>query len=172
LESLLCNRAACNLELSGSLLAVLFSGIDAVIAENYGSVLRDCSKALTLNPKSSKAYYRSALACLSLGRLADGLDCCTRCLSYDPSNAGIKSIQERLAKAKEETERKERERAERIAKEEEEKMKLKIAFRVSGPAYSSASIQMDSLIYYLSATKHYRVSERRLFWNSSGPSLR
>ncbi|KAF8192425.1 40S ribosomal protein S7 [Pholiota molesta] len=69
LEALLCNRAACNLEL-----------------QNYGSVLRDCSKALSINPKSSKAYYRSATALVNLGRYDEAEDCCARCLSYDPNN--------------------------------------------------------------------------------------
>ncbi|KAF8165095.1 40S ribosomal protein S7 [Crassisporium funariophilum] len=110
LEALLCNRAACNLEL-----------------QNYGSVLRDSSKALLMNPKCSKAYYRSGLALMSLGRVGDALDCCSRCLSYDVENASMKALQERAMKVKAEADRNERERLERIRKEEEAKMKMKIA---------------------------------------------
>lgn len=98
--------------------------------ENYGSVLRDCSKALTLNPKSSKAYYRSSLALLSLGRHEEALDSCDRCLVYDPNNSGVKSARDRILKEKEGAERKERENRERIRKEEDEKSKLKMALRV------------------------------------------
>ncbi|KAJ7477070.1 hypothetical protein B0H11DRAFT_1809238, partial [Mycena galericulata] len=76
-EALLCNRAACNLEL-----------------KNNGSVLRDCSKALILNPKSSKAFYRSALALVALERADEALDCCDRCLKFDPENKGVTKLQQ------------------------------------------------------------------------------
>ncbi|KAF8913728.1 40S ribosomal protein S7 [Gymnopilus junonius] len=112
LEALLCNRAACNLEL-----------------QNYGSVLRDCSKAISLNPKCSKAYYRSALALIALERSEEALDCCNRCLSYDADNAGVKSVRERAVKMKEEKERTEREKQERLRKEEEQKLAMKRALR-------------------------------------------
>ncbi|KAM6495667.1 40S ribosomal protein S7 [Amanita muscaria] len=91
-EALLCNRAACNLEL-----------------KNYGSVLRDCSGALTINTRSSKAYFRSALALLALERVEEALDCCDR--------------------SKMEKDEKERRRQERIQKEKEAAWKLKTAFR-------------------------------------------
>ncbi|KAF8803757.1 40S ribosomal protein S7 [Phlegmacium glaucopus] len=112
LEAILCNRAACNLELG-----------------NYGSVLRDCSKAITLNGKSSKAYYRSASALLSLGRVEEALDCCTRCLAYDIDNPGVKALQKRTLTIKKETDRRERKEQERLRKEEEAKIKMQIAFR-------------------------------------------
>ncbi|KAF8639925.1 hypothetical protein AX17_001175 [Amanita inopinata Kibby_2008] len=111
-EALLCNRAVCNLEL-----------------KNYGSVLRDCSKALVVNPKSSKAYYRSALALLALERLDETLDCCSRCLLYDMDNKSMKSVRERAIKAKGEKEEKERQHQERIRKEKDAERQLKSAFR-------------------------------------------
>jgi len=113
LEAILCNRAACNLELG-----------------NYGSVLRDCSQAISLNNKSSKAYYRSGSALMSLGRIDQALDCCNRCLSYDTDNTGIKVLRERVLTVKKETDRKVRVNQERLRKEGEEKMKMQIAFRV------------------------------------------
>ncbi|KAK0231124.1 40S ribosomal protein S7 [Armillaria fumosa] len=111
-EALLCNRAACNLEL-----------------QNYGSVLRDCSKALTLNPKSSKAYYRSAMALVSLRRVDEAIDCCTRCLEYDVDNKGVRGVLERATKIKVEKERKEKERQERLRKEQEAQRKINSAFK-------------------------------------------
>lgn len=111
-EALLCNRAACNLEL-----------------KNYGSVLRDCSKALILNTKSSKAYYRSAMALFALERYEESLDCCERCLEYDPENKGIRSVRDRSAKAKAEKLRKESEKQERIHNEQREKKLLQVAFK-------------------------------------------
>ncbi|KAI5450397.1 methylenetetrahydrofolate reductase (NAD(P)H) met13 [Naganishia albida] len=58
MESLLLNRAACNLSLA-----------------NYGSVLRDTSAVLKLNPIQPKAYFRAASALLSLSRWEDALKC-------------------------------------------------------------------------------------------------
>ncbi|EPQ59635.1 TPR-like protein [Gloeophyllum trabeum ATCC 11539] len=110
LEALLCNRAACNLEL-----------------QNYGSVLKDCSRALTINPRSSKAYYRSALALLALDKLEEALDCCDRCLAYDRDNKGVQGVREKVSRKKEEKDRREREKAEKMRKEREEKMKMRKA---------------------------------------------
>lgn len=111
-EALLCNRAACNLEL-----------------KNYGSVLRDCSKALTLNTKSSKAYYRSAMALFALERYEESIDCCERCLEYDPENKGVRTVRDRSAEAKAEKLRRESEKQERLQREQKEKKLLQIAFK-------------------------------------------
>lgn len=110
-EALLCNRAACNLEL-----------------KNYGSVLRDCSAAITINPKSAKAYYRSGLALMALERFDEALDCCDRCLEFDKNNVGVVALRGKASTKKEEKETKERERLERIRKEQEEQRALKAAF--------------------------------------------
>ncbi|GLB33421.1 putative tpr repeat protein [Lyophyllum shimeji] len=111
-EALLCNRAACNLEL-----------------QNYGSVLRDCSKALTLNSRSSKAFYRSASALLALDRTEEALDCCDRCLAFDPGNKGVLQLRDRASQAKAAKDRKEKEKADRLRKEQEAKRQMDIAFR-------------------------------------------
>jgi hypothetical protein len=44
--------------------------------ENYGKVLIDCSKALKLNPKNIKAYYRSVKALYALDKIEEAIDCC------------------------------------------------------------------------------------------------
>jgi len=98
--------------------------------ENYGSVLRDCSKALSINPKSSKAFYRSSLALLALERVDEALDCCNRCLEIDRDNKSVLGVRERAIKAKAEKERKEQERSQRILKEKEQKRRLNVAFQV------------------------------------------
>jgi len=97
---------------------------------NYGSVLRDCSTAISLNSRSSKAYYRSGSALLSLGRVEEALDCCTRCLAYDTNNPGITALQVKALTVKKETDRRERDKQERLREEEEAKMTMQIAFRV------------------------------------------
>ncbi|KAI0313606.1 40S ribosomal protein S7 [Amylostereum chailletii] len=116
-EALLCNRAACNLEL-----------------KNYGSVLRDCSSAILLNAKCAKAYYRSGLALLALDRVDEAIDCCDRCLAFDQGNAGVKTLQERAVKKKVEQERKEMQKQERLQREAEARRRLKAAFAVQGSA--------------------------------------
>ena len=98
--------------------------------ENYGYVLRDCSNALNLNIKSSKAYYRSAVALLALDRPEESLDCCDRCLMYDPDNEGVRSVRDRALKVKAEKSRQDSEKKERILKEQREKTLLRNAFKV------------------------------------------
>ncbi|KAF7312063.1 hypothetical protein MIND_00218400 [Mycena indigotica] len=112
LEALLCNRAACNLEL-----------------QNYGTVLRDCSTALSINPRSSKAFYRSAMALLTLERADEAIDCCDRCLKFDPDNKGVQSIRSKTLERKAALEKKEKERLERIRREKAAETKLTLAYR-------------------------------------------
>lgn len=112
LIALLNNMAACNLEL-----------------QNYGSVLKDCSAVLKMDEKSSKAYYRSGQALMSLDRVDEALDCCDRCLAFDPENQGIKALRDRVLKRKEAKEKKERETQERLRKEKEAKAAMQAAFR-------------------------------------------
>ncbi|KAK7470989.1 ribosomal protein S7A, variant 2 [Stygiomarasmius scandens] len=111
-EALLCNRAACNLEL-----------------QNYGSVLRDCSKAIELNPKSSKAYYRSALALVALERFDEAINCCLCCLQFDPKNKSVETVLLKAEKLQREKDKKEQQKQERIRKENEAKMRLDKAFQ-------------------------------------------
>ncbi|KAF8529157.1 hypothetical protein BU17DRAFT_37747 [Hysterangium stoloniferum] len=112
IEALLCNRAACNLEL-----------------KNYGNALRDCSKAISLNPHSSKAHYRSALALIALERFEESLDCCTRCLAFDANNAGVRQLRDRAESGKLLQERKEKERTDRLDREAKAKRKLELEFK-------------------------------------------
>lgn len=99
-------------------------------AENFGSVLKDCSKALGFNAQSSKAFFRSAVALIALDRIDEALDCCDRCLVFDLLNTAIKTISDEAKKKKEVKDRKEKERLERIKKEEEAKRLMILAFRI------------------------------------------
>jgi tetratricopeptide (TPR) repeat protein len=74
IESLLLNRAACNLSLGKSRI-LLIPNCPNIFAGNNGSVLRDTSAVLKLNPTSPKAYFRAASALLSLSRYEDALTC-------------------------------------------------------------------------------------------------
>lgn len=96
--------------------------------ENFGSVLRDCSAALSINQKSLKAYYRSALALLALSRPEEALDCCNRCLDYDPDNSGVKGLKEKAEKRVKEKVELEMKRKEKERREKEERRIMKAAF--------------------------------------------
>ncbi|KAG6378430.1 40S ribosomal protein S7 [Boletus reticuloceps] len=111
-ETLYCNRAACNLEL-----------------KNYGSVLKDCSKALCINARSSKALYRSAAALLALDRLEEAQDCCDRCLVFDAHNQAVQSLRSRTESVRKAKDRQRQENEERLRREREEKQLLRIAFK-------------------------------------------
>ncbi|CCM04797.1 uncharacterized protein FIBRA_06990 [Fibroporia radiculosa] len=113
LEALLCNRAACNLEL-----------------KNYGTVLKDCSKAILINTRSSKAHYRSAAALMALDRFEEAIDCCNRCLQFDHGNKDIHVLRDKATQRQATKDKAERERQERIRKETEQKRRLREAFKV------------------------------------------
>lgn len=111
----------------------IFVIIDTVDeAENYGSVLKDCKKALTINPKSSKAYYRAASALLALDRPEEALECCEMCLAYDTNNTGMRTLHGKVVEAVNIKKKKEQERQERLRKEAETKRIMNNALRVSG----------------------------------------
>ena len=100
-------------------------------AGNYGLVLKDCSKALNLNAQSSKALYRSATALLALDRLEEALDCCDRCLTFDPHNQPVRSLRSHAESTKKVNDRQRQENEERLCREKEEDRLLQIAFKVS-----------------------------------------
>lgn len=112
LQSLLLNRAACNLEL-----------------KNFGSVLRDCSKVLSVDSKSLKALYRSALALIALERPEEAIDCCNRALVADAQNSSILSALSKAKALKERQEAKEKAKQEAAAAAKAREMKIQAALR-------------------------------------------
>lgn len=136
LEALLCNRAACNLELSAHILpdyntrTFHIESLIHLTLENYGSVLRDCAAALSANHKCIKAYYRSSIALLALERAKEALDCCDRCLAIDPENIGIKGVKERARNLKEKQDQKAAVEEERKKREEQKRKALSAALKV------------------------------------------
>ena len=98
--------------------------------ENYGMVLRDCSVAITINVKSSKAYYRSALALVALERYDEAVDSCSRCLNFDPTNQPVFSLKEKAKKLCDAKVKKEQEKQGRLRAAEDKRRRLRIAFKV------------------------------------------
>ena len=78
-STLLSNRSACNLAL-----------------KNYGSVKRDCTDAVRLNPANTKAFFRKAKACLALRQYEDGLEASQDALFLEPENAEVAALRVKL----------------------------------------------------------------------------
>ncbi|KAL5641294.1 hypothetical protein ACGC1H_001695 [Rhizoctonia solani] len=55
----------------------------------WPGVLCPAAEAITLNLKSTKAYYRAARALIHYERYEEALDCCKRVLAFDPHNEAI-----------------------------------------------------------------------------------
>lgn len=114
LLSLYLNRAACHLEL-----------------HNYRSTLRDTSKALGLDPTSSKAFFRAAKALMALNKLVEAVDCCDHALSNDQNNNEVQALKASIVKKAKQLERSEREGKERERRKKALQNALKQAFLVS-----------------------------------------
>ena len=91
--------------------------------ENYRQTTLDCAHTLQLNTKNVKAHYRSAQALLSLSRLEEALDICTRGLTLDPTNGPLKALLAKIIAAKDLLDEQERKRQEReMLKKRKERM--------------------------------------------------
>lgn len=74
-ESLYANRAACELEI-----------------KNYRRCINDCKRALQLNPKNIKCYYRIAKAFTALERLDEALESIEFGEKIDNTNKSLKNL--------------------------------------------------------------------------------
>ncbi|RKF65893.1 Hsp70/Hsp90 co-chaperone CNS1 [Erysiphe neolycopersici] len=112
LEICLVNRAACHLEL-----------------QNYRSAIHDCGKALKINPRNIKAYYRSSKALLALDKLIEAKDACECGLAIDPNNKSLCSIAKAIVHRSSILAMKEKETLERAEKKRLETKTLKAALQ-------------------------------------------
>lgn len=112
--SLYLNRAACNLELC-----------------NYRLCLQDTAKALGVDPKSSKAFYRAAKALSALGRFVEAVDCCDHALGLDGGNTEVKKLKEKIVQDGARNEKRLQEQKERERRKKELDVAMKRAFVVS-----------------------------------------
>ncbi|KAJ4303727.1 HSP70/90 co-chaperone [Kalmusia sp. IMI 367209] len=137
-EACYINRALCNLE-----------------KKNYRSCIQDCAATLRLNPSNIKAYYRSSLACLSLDKIPEASDACTRGLALDASNAPLKGLQTKISTRKTYLDSVEKARKEREAKAASERATLALALKSRGikarktdqaPDLEDASIKLENAL--------------------------
>lgn len=135
LETLLTNRAACNLALGPCLplsVSTVELATDQEHTENNRQVLLDCAQALKLNPKSLKAFYRSSLALLGMERFVEAIDCCEHALRLEgqADNKSILDVKEKATTRKTKKEQREGEAAERTRRKQLSKKALDEAFQV------------------------------------------
>lgn len=109
------NRALCNLEL-----------------KNYGFCIRDCAATITLDRRNKKAYYRSASACLALGRIPDAQDAVETALVLDPNNLSLNILQARIKTRSDELSAQARARHERDIEKLRQEQRLKEALHARG----------------------------------------
>ncbi|KAF2687840.1 TPR repeat protein-like protein [Lentithecium fluviatile CBS 122367] len=114
-EACYINRALCNLE-----------------KKNYRSCIHDCAATLRINPSNVKAFYRSGLACLSLDKIPEATDACTRGLAIDPTNASLKTLQTNISTRKAYVDSVEKTRREREEKAASKRATLNLALRSRG----------------------------------------
>ncbi|KAJ2745755.1 HSP70/90 co-chaperone [Coemansia sp. BCRC 34301] len=111
--ALLINRAAANLEL-----------------QNYGMVLHDCADALRIRPKTTKALFRSARACVALEKFDEAKECCKWGLDIEPDNKELAALQVQVGEAVARHERRAREREERQRQKDLLREQLKQAIEI------------------------------------------
>ncbi|KAJ2336527.1 HSP70/90 co-chaperone [Coemansia sp. RSA 2681] len=111
--TLLINRAAANLEL-----------------QNYGKVLHDCADALRIRPKTVKALFRSARACIALEKFEEAKECCKWGLGIEPDNKELAALQVQVGEAVARHERRIREREERQRQKDVLREQIKQAIEI------------------------------------------
>lgn len=112
LEAAYVNRAACELEM-----------------RNYRACWLDCGRALLVNPRNVKAYYRSSRALLAVGRLEDADDSCKRGVAVDPANKPLQGVAKEIAAAISKRDAKRKADEERAAKERRKEAVLSAALK-------------------------------------------
>ncbi|KAI9501675.1 HSP70/90 co-chaperone [Coemansia spiralis] len=136
---LLTNRAAANLEL-----------------QNYGKVLSDCAEALRLKPKTPKALYRSAKACIALDKFDEADECCKWGLGLDPENKELLNVQKQAIEARKGHDRKTKAREERERQKTEQRDRL------------CKAIGIRNLLTFDASSEKKKTKDTYLWENESG----
>ncbi|KAI6841657.1 TPR-like protein [Hortaea werneckii] len=111
-EACYANRALCNLEM-----------------KNYRSCQSDCARALRLNVRNVKAWYRAATACLAIDKIPEALEASQCGLRFDPANTALKTLLSKVEKRKQHLEETEARRKEREEQAKRKDVTLKVALK-------------------------------------------
>jgi len=101
-----------------------------LIIENYGDVLKDCTKVLMREEKNVKALYRSARACLALDKVEEADDVISRAMEIDPANASFQHLKTDISKRKGVVDSRIKEQEAKLAQKRDEDRALKMALKV------------------------------------------
>ncbi|RMY95772.1 hypothetical protein D0861_00576 [Hortaea werneckii] len=115
-EACYANRALCNLEMS----------ITAFPNKYFAP---DCARALRLNVKNVKAWYRAATACLAIDKIPEALEASQCGLRFDPANTALKTLLSKVEKRKQHLEATEARRKEREEQAKRKDVTLKVALK-------------------------------------------
>jgi hypothetical protein len=140
-EACYVNRALCNLELRETIFAC--RALLNVDAENYRSCLNDCASVFKMNPLNVKAWYRAAKASLSLDRISEAEDACTRGLEVDPPNKPLLALRDQIKARKEKIAATEAERIARRLLERRKKEALQKAFEARNLPWKETGTSPD-----------------------------
>lgn len=84
---------------------------------------------MRINPRNTKAWYRSASACLALDKIPEANDACRRGLDVEASNSALKSLLSKINEREIYLAKLSRQRQEREEREMAEKRTLKLALK-------------------------------------------
>ncbi|RMZ02748.1 hypothetical protein D0864_03126 [Hortaea werneckii] len=115
-EACYANRALCNLEMS-------------ITASPNRYPAPDCARALRLNVKNVKAWYRAATACLAIDKIPEALEASQCGLRFDPANTALKTLLSKVEKRKQHLEETEARRKEREEQAKRKDVTLKVALK-------------------------------------------
>ena len=65
--------------------------------ENFEECIKDCVKAIEIDPTFPKSYYRKAKALINIDRLSEALETLKTGLEIEPDNDIIKALMEETA---------------------------------------------------------------------------
>lgn len=82
-----------------------------------------------MNPKSVKAWYRAAAACLALDKIAEALDACQTGLQYESQSSALKALSKKIEERQKRLTELELERKQREDRARSEKATLRIALK-------------------------------------------
>ena len=126
--------------------AIYYSNRAAVelLRKNYGKVVEDCTKAMTLNPSHIKAYFRCARAQAALHKWQLCVDVCEAGLKVEASNKEIlkelENARAKLEARRQEAKKKEAEKAKQMMEDSKGKRALNKAIEARG-------IRMGECVY-------------------------
>eukprot|EP00039_Didymoeca_costata_P030572 m.30236 g.30236 ORF g.30236 m.30236 type:complete len:399 (+) comp8186_c0_seq1:209-1405(+) len=137
--------------------SILYSNKAAInlILGNSRKVINDCEKAVELNPKNAKAYYRACIASIKIEKYKEAIDWADQGLLVNPTNKSLVDERMKAKKLKAAIEKKERQKAMQARKAAAKETALEKAIKSRGlrllstaeGAHNAHDDAMDAKVY-------------------------